>query len=135
MANYYATARTNYFKVKDTDLFKKWLKEFNSIDVEVVPEKNGKFAILFGEDGIPSHRWNDETQDDDDIDFTDELSKHLVEGEVAIIMSVGAEKLRYVSGYATAVNSKGDTVEISLDDIYEKASLALNTKNISRAEY
>jgi len=36
-------------------------------------------------------------------------------------MEVGAEASRYLTGWATAVNSKGDRVDVDLDEIYERA--------------
>jgi molybdopterin biosynthesis enzyme len=59
--------------------------------------------------------------------------KHLHDEDVAVLMEAGAEKLRYVSGWAVAVNSKGDLVEIGLSDIYEKAKHL--GKNITQATY
>lgn len=48
-------------------------------------------------------------------------------------MEVGSEKLRYLRGYATAVNSDGKTVSMSLEGIYRLAA-KLGTR-ITRAEY
>jgi hypothetical protein len=48
-------------------------------------------------------------------------------------MESGAEKLRYIAGYAVAYNSKGETVSLNLDDIYDKAK-SLGT-NITTATY
>jgi len=52
---------------------------------------------------------------------------------VAIMMEAGAEKCRYINAYALAVNSKGETKEISLDQIYELAQPL--GEHITRAEY
>lgn len=57
----------------------------------------------------------------DVADLTDLIGKHLVPGEVAILTSVGHEKLRYVVGYATAVNAYGESHTVSLGDINEYA--------------
>jgi hypothetical protein len=37
-------------------------------------------------------------------------------------MEIGAEKLRYLTGVAIAVNHKGRAAVVSLDDIYRKAA-------------
>jgi hypothetical protein len=42
----------------------------------------------------------------------------LAPGEVCIFQQVGAEKLRYLSGWAVAVNGAGERLQISIDDIY-----------------
>ena len=46
----------------------------------------------------------------------------LVDGEVAVLMSAGHEKARYVSGYATAIRNDFKHVSIVLSDIYELAA-------------
>jgi hypothetical protein len=132
MANYYSTARTNYFRVKDVDAFNAWAKEYeDNYRVEVV-DKEDTFAILFdSESGVPTSREVD--GDYDDIDFMDELSKHLADDEVAILHQAGAEKLRYINGYAIAVNNKGERRTISLDDIYTFAKEL--GKNVTLAQY
>ena len=58
---------------------------------------------------------------DHEIDFYAELAKHLQNGWVAIVMEVGAEKLRYVTGYAVAVNHNGKCCDVSIDRIYQLA--------------
>lgn len=132
MANYYSTARTNYFRVKDVDAFNAWVKEFeDNYRVEVV-SKEDTFAILFdSESGIPTSREVD--GDYDHLDFMDELSKHLADDEVAILHEAGAEKLRYINGFAIAINNKAERRVISLDDIYTFAKEL--GKNVTLAQY
>jgi hypothetical protein len=132
MANYYSSARTNYFRVKDVDAFNVWVKEFeDNHGVEVV-DKEDTFAILFdGESGVPNSREVD--GDYDHIDFMDELSKHLADDEVAILHESGAEKLRYINGFAIAINNKAERRVISLDDIYTFAKEL--GKNVTLAQY
>lgn len=60
--------------------------------------------------------------DQRDIDFDEIIAKHLVDGEVAVLMSAGHEKARYVSGYATAIRNDFKHVSIVLSDIYELAA-------------
>lgn len=120
MANWYGTARSNYFKVKDAEAFKVWAAQFDAI--ELWDDERG-FGLGDTDEGYwPSSVYNDETGEDRDIDFVHELSEHLTEDSVAVLMSAGAEKLRYITGYAVAVNHKGELVEVSLDDIYELAT-------------
>ena len=61
------------------------------------------------------------------------LATHLEEGWVAIIQEVGAEKLRYITGFAIAINSKGEIQDVNIGDIYKRAE-ALG-RNITRCEY
>ena len=102
MANYCATWRSNYFQVKDQDAFEEAASEWPDTRV-VTRDVDGEdtlFAIMEDErgdqGGMPSGRYNDETGDYEELDLLQELSEHLPEGEVAILMESGHEKLRYV---------------------------------------
>jgi len=140
MANYYCTARTNYFHVKNVDLFNKWIEQFSEIEVvkKMIGLENG-FGLLFDE-AIPTTALRDKKNEageveevDVDIDFMDELADHLADDEVAIYMEAGAEKRRFVIGYAVAINNKKESESISLDDIYAKAKTL--GKNVTKVEY
>ena len=132
MANYYSSARTNYFRVKEVDAFNAWVKEFEDNNGVEVVDKEDTFAILFdGESGVPISREVD--GDYEPLDFMDELSNHLADDEVAILHESGAEKLRYINGFAIAVNNKGERRVISLDDIYVHAKEL--GKNVTLAQY
>jgi hypothetical protein len=111
MANYYASARSNYFRVKDIEAF----KADCPVPVEV-QNKDGKdyCVILFEEEGILTWDYNGE-----EIGWAALFAKHLEEDSVAIFMEAGAEKLCYINGYAIAYNSKGEELCISLNDIYD----------------
>ncbi len=120
MANYYENARTNYFKVKDEAKFNEFLCSLSGLDS--YKDKEGRHAIFFDyESGVPSSKYNEETKDYDDVDFLDELSQHLADGSIAIVMGAGAEKLRFINGYAEAINNKGERVGINISDIYDLA--------------
>jgi len=54
-------------------------------------------------------------------DFLKELSTHLEEGWVAVLIEVGSEKLAYLTGCAQAVNWKGEMKGMYLDQIMDKA--------------
>ena len=81
---------------------------------------------------IPSYRFDDKDETIE-FDLLEELAPHLAKDEVAIIMESGAEKLRYVVGYAGAINYRGERVDISLDAIYNLAKKL--GKNITTCEY
>jgi hypothetical protein len=119
MANWHGSARSNYVRVKDREMFMDWAQSLP--DVEVV-EQEGAFALLaISEDGgWPSFRsrQDQEDQEDEAIDLAAEIADHLAPGEVCIFQQVGAEKLRYLSGSSLAVNGTGETLQISIDDIY-----------------
>lgn len=47
------------------------------------------------------------------------MGENPVDGDVAVFMSAGAEKLRYITGMAVAISQRGEVRRVSLDDIYE----------------
>ncbi len=116
MANWYGSARSKYVRVKDREAFKAWAATLPDV---VVVEKQDTFALLVDRSdsgGWPSLRWiNDETIE---LDIATEVVPHLAPGEVFIYCECGAEKLRYLTGWATAVKDTGETLHISIDDIY-----------------
>jgi hypothetical protein len=128
MANYYASARSNYFQVKDPDAFRKWVWSVGGLGLWEKGTGEGE-VLMFGiydnggdACGWPSWAIDEETGLDVEVDLAGNLAEHLQEGSVAVLMEAGAEKLRYVTGYAFAVNHKGETVHISLSDIYALAA-------------
>ncbi len=136
MANYYGSARTNYFYVKDDKAFE---EELNAIDgVQVETDKEGRFCLLCDDEtgNFPSWQYDSETEDETEIDVSGMVAPHLKDGEVAIFIEVGAEKLRYLNGYAYAVNNKGEEQVLNLNSIYEMANdLTDRPDDITRAEY
>ena len=132
MANYYATSRTNTFQVKDVAAFKAWA---DKLGIRVHQREGGSGFVLDPGDCNDSGTFPScDMEKDEEIDFADQLSGHLAEGSVAVIIEAGAEKLRYVHGHAVAVNSKGEEVHVDLADIYERAEKAFGGE-VSRAEY
>ncbi len=138
MANYYATARSNYFSVTDEPRFLEDMQTLPDVSVhtrEPEGEQPRRFCLLADQGdggGWPCYR---ETADGEgeDIDIADLVSGHLAAGEVAIFMEAGAEKYRYVSGHAIAINAAGDTCQVGLSDIYELA--AQLGDSVTPAEY
>jgi hypothetical protein len=70
------------------------------------------------------------------VDFVGELAGHLADHEVMIIVGNGYEKMRYLTGFAVAINNKGERRQVTVEDIYELAKqLTKRPKRITRAEY
>ncbi len=135
MANWYRSARSNYFRVKDIDAFRKLCKLWNITPItdEKNPPRVG-FLCENNNGGLPNYRYED-SESGEEFDFDDflsELSALLMDDEVAVMVETGAEKLCYVTGCAIAINSKGDKCSVSLDEIYERAKAI--GKNITKAE-
>jgi hypothetical protein len=69
-------------------------------------------------------------------DFISQLSTLLTSESVAIVMEIGYEKLRYLYGFAIAINNRGFIRTISLNEIYDIAvDLTDKPEEITRAEY
>lgn len=138
MANWYGACRSNYFRVKDPVAFLDWaekcgLKAWKNQD----DDKLWAISTSDMDDsgGWPTSRYDEDGDAvDEDISVPDELALHLQDGEVAVLMEIGHEKLRYLTGQATAVNAKGERVDISIGDIYDLAKQKLGAEP-TRAEY
>ena len=136
MANYYGQTRTNYFLVKDADAFK---AEMANYEVNVIEQKIGEetgYGILDTDPdggGLQWSQFNEETEDYDDLVWEVIIGNHLKDGEVCVLMETGAEKYRYLSGWAIAFNNKGETRRVDITDIYDLAK-ELGT-GVTQAEY
>jgi hypothetical protein len=123
MANYYASARSNYFRVKDREQF---VEALHGLPVSVVDSTKHEGAVcLLGADpdgaGWPAWGYDESISEEFEVNLPQLIAAHLAEGEIAILMEAGAEKLRYVMGEAVAVNSHGETRSLTLHSIYELA--------------
>lgn len=122
MANYYGTARSNYFHVEDNEHF---IEECRKRGIGVWDDRDddrvGIYADTGDGGGWPSSFYDEETEDYVEFEVVEFVAEHLEVGEVAILMEAGAEKMRYVHGHAIAVNHKGETRRVILNDIYDLA--------------
>lgn len=137
MANYYSKGRTNHFAVKDPEAFQAEVTPLIEEGEVIREERDGVdgFILLFSE-GIPSEIWNPEDEEMEEpiqLDWENIIAPHLVDGEVCVIQEIGWERMRYLTGYATAFNNKGERESISLSSIYDQAK-ELGTR-ITWAEY
>ena len=136
MANWCGASRSNYFRVKDEAAFREWAMSLN-IGIFQNNQDAAMFAVHPGEyrgDGSwPSYDY-DECEE---IHFVNQLSAHLAAGEIAVLMTAGAENLRNVTGDAVAVNPQDQVVSISLNDIYVQAARRFRVprSSITLAEY
>ncbi len=122
MANWYGSSRTNYVRIKDEQALREALESWD-IKVHQHPERRD-FVMFEGaaEDGdFPSMAFDD---DDNELEFSfeDTIVPHLVEGRVLLSQVIGNEKLRYLSGHATAYAWDGRTASISISDIHKLAA-------------
>ena len=135
MADWYGTSRSNYFHVKDEEAFRKFTDAYE-LDI-VKQDETGAFCFLSGtEKGNIPTRWDvSEDNNQEEISIADEIHEHLVPEQVCVIMESGAEAKRHVTGYAVAIHSSGEKVEINLRDIYKEAQEAFPDSSITEAMY
>mgnify|MGYP004474757533 CR=1 FL=1 len=106
MANYECVSRTNYFHVKDAELFREFMDTVIADDLHLWDEKDNNInnVFAFGCEGtiygIP-----DENGDSSLDLFFEELQKHIADNDAVILTEAEHEKLRYVTGYATVITN------------------------------
>lgn len=136
IANFEATGRTNYFKVKDEAAFKDWAEKYGLVaypEEETEDSDGHKFTITTENRDHGTWPGHDE-ENDIEVDIIEMIAEHLADDEVCVIMEAGAEKLRYVSAWAAAFDNKGEVVELKLGDIYGIAKEKWG-RDIPTAEY
>jgi hypothetical protein len=77
--------------------------------------------LLASEDGWPEYKYDPDTYEEEELNWEGIFIRHLVDNQVAVIMGAGAEKLRFISGWAMAYNNKGESVGVNIADIYNLA--------------
>lgn len=129
MAEWYGTARTNYVEFESEAAFKEVRDYVEQFDIAMSTHHEVSLAAMFNASdmsdsgGFPNDRYDEDEDDFVEFDWG-YVAQRMAEGHVLVIMEAGAEKLRYISGWAQAWNKEGQHVGISLDDIYEKARAA-----------
>jgi hypothetical protein len=138
MAIYVGFARSNYFRVHDEATFLGWVEALPGVVARREDGSPERFALLVedGDDGgWPSWRYDERQDAEEEFDLPAELAGHLADGEVAVLQEAGAEKLRYLVGYAVAVNHRGERLAVSIDDVYERVRAAGWGDDVSTATY
>jgi len=122
--------------VKDKVAFLKWA-DGRALGVFKNEENTDLFAIYGGESTDDGSWPSYDVEGDTEIDLVTELAQHLPKGQIAVLLEIGAEKLRYLTGMAIAVNHEGRVVELTLSDIYRKATRAFRVaeSEITQATY
>lgn len=129
MANWYGTARTNYVTVMDgkLDELKQSVEPFS---IDVVESNDGSVCFLSSTfDGSWPTTIIDDDGSEHEFDMQDNILQYLTDDSVLILMEVGAEKQRYLTGVAIAYKKGHRKIKISLDDIYKKAENSFNKDN------
>ncbi len=148
----YMAARSNHFRVRDEPSFLAWVETLPGVSAhrdtpmnhpdDPADHPNPSYALLADQADGAWPTWRDVALNDCDapteqleMDWAAELSPHLAEGEVAVLEEVGADKLRYLFAHATAVNHRGEAIELNLSRIYGMVQEAGWGQNVSEAVY
>ena len=122
MANYNSYTTSNWFKVKDINLFKDELEKVNGTEFFSINDNSVAVAIygqLFStidEDG------NEEFSEDD---YYNLIKRHIEDGEKAYISSVGHEKLKYVAADCAIITNE----KIEYRDFFRDITKEFNEGN------
>ena len=54
----------------------------------------------------------------DRVSILDKISEHLADNQVCVVIEIGAEKARYLSGQAIAVSWTGERIDLDINHIY-----------------
>lgn len=113
MANYECVTRSNYFRVKDPEAFRKFMSRVygsNKVNLWEQKDKEDRLVFGFGLFGGIGGYASEETADDDDLEeytdydlFLDGLQQHVAADDAVIIVEGGNENLRYIIGSAVVV--------------------------------
>ena len=132
MTDYEAKFRSNYFTVKDATAFKTFCEQY---ELEFI-EKDGRCGFLmsfFTDNGFPLFAWDHEKEEG--IDVLNNLIQHLAEGQVAIIIETGNEKLRYLKAQAWVISSEGKLKHLDLTNLALEAAKELTEEDVTGPEY
>ena len=130
--NITSRARTNAFRVKDTE---KFAEAMAAHEVRVV-EYGGNLVALIAETDTgmwPHTRHAEETDEEFEIDWPATLSEHLARDSIAVVMEIGGEGLRSIYGEAWAVKDGTPAVvcRVSLMDEMRRVLNALFGSDIA----
>lgn len=136
--DYTASARTNYVVVEDVDGLKKALNDW---PISIATDKvDGKVALLArGNNGWPA--WGLSKEGDEiSLDVGAQIMPFVNEGQVLVLMEIGHEGTKYVSGSACAWIRRGTEISelnLALANIYQMAAdtFSVPVADITAAEH
>ncbi len=139
MANWYGTARSNYFQVNDEQAFLERCKifglEVHSQGGDAEIPKAFMVHPTTDDGSWPQSAYALETEENEYGDFNigEEIQKFLLPGSVAILGCVGAEKIRYLTADVIIVTTDGVEYRNFFEEVY--AELLDDGLNATRMEY
>lgn len=125
MSDYYAKAASNTFRVRDARALRRALTGIAIIVYPATSDGDPNHVYLVSDDDKgcwPSERLDEDSGEGVEVDLLTLISRHLEPGEVAVLKEAGSEKACYIGGRAIAVNDRGETATVDLDEIYDRAT-------------
>jgi hypothetical protein len=126
MANYIPRSRTNYFKVNDLAKFEALMNETGQ--TYSYETRDGQIVVALFEneydESVVGLYYNEVTDEHEEI--YEALQPLLPDGETAIFMEIGYEKLRYLVAEATIVTNKS----IQYRNFFDALSKEFNIKTM-----
>ena len=117
--------RSNYFAVHDAAAFEAFCErhDLEPITENSEPARRGFLSprdVMFSPD-LEDDFDGEAEETGTEGDWLHELAKHIAGDDVAVVMQIGSDKMRFLTGHAWAVNGQGQTQELDLDEIYNRA--------------
>ena len=99
--------RSNYFAVQDAQSFFEFCERW---DFEAIQNSENLHGFLCAEEMFL-----------EEDNLLDEIADFIASDNVAVVMQVNHDKMRYLDGTAWAVNRRHESRKVDLRDIYELA--------------
>jgi len=132
-------ARTNFFRVRKSkrEEFGAWARKMSLTLATSGTDQRPSYCLMAGAgDGWPAYDPTGEDRGEESSAFKHQISRFLAPGSVAVMIEAGCEGMAYVGGHAIAVDHRGNTVSLSLQDgIMDKASRKWPKSKITRPSY
>lgn len=123
MASYTGFGRTEPFDVKNVAALKEALIDAD-VTVHVEPGMSNTVVVL---SELDDGGWTTFDEDDNEVDFIELIVPHIADGDIAIFLHIGREKMRYLNSIAVAVTNDGRRITQSMSDFYSHAKAALDS--------
>ena len=147
MANWYGAARTNYVRIKP-ERKEQLIKELAEWNIHVgTSTDNDRYSLFIpfqteNGDFIYDRTYEKMEYDDNNVlveqvfDWQKNVLPYLEDGEVLVVVTVGNQKLAYLTGRAVAYRLGHEPVVVDINDIYEKAAsvFGVNENDIKIAQ-
>lgn len=117
--------RSNYFAVHDAAAFEAFCErhDLEPITDNSAPARRGFLSpreVMFSPD-LEDAFGSEPEERSGGGDWLQSLAEHIAGDDVAVVMQIGSDKMRFLAGHAWAVNGQGQAQELDLDEIYNRA--------------